>query len=430
MATMAKSGAAPVPAKGFPKPLLIVLGVLTLAGIGCWIFQLANGLGVTGMSNTTSWGVYITLFMFFVGLSAGGLIVASSAHVFNIESFKKVALPAVIASTVCICLAGLFIFLDLGGIQRVWRMFTGPNFVSPLMWDMGVITLYLVINILDIVWIVKGDEAKVHKLSFVALPTAIMVHSVTAWIFGLQIGRTWHTAIMAPIFVASACDSGLALLLLGLVVLEARGIFHTGAELFGKLAKLLAVFIAVDAYFIACELLTMGYPGAGEASALAVMTTGASAPFFWFEIIGGLLVPFLILVLAKSRERRGVVVGASVLVVLGVLCKRIWLLFTAFVAPYVNGSPVVPDYYLAPDALGFGQLGAFYVPTAIELVIVIGVLSLGTLAFMVLSEKLCAVQAEVPEAAPAAGKDAVAVASRATTAPASELDDEAMPSGA
>ncbi|WP_449314955.1 NrfD/PsrC family molybdoenzyme membrane anchor subunit, partial [Rubneribacter sp.] len=54
----------------------IILAVVAACGVGCWIFQLMFGLGVTGMSNATSWGLYITMFMFFVGLSAGGLIVA------------------------------------------------------------------------------------------------------------------------------------------------------------------------------------------------------------------------------------------------------------------------------------------------------------------------------------------------------------------
>ena len=77
-----------------------VLAALTVAGVAAWIYQLVNGLGVTGMSNSTSWGLYITCFMFFVGLSAGGLIVASSASVFHVAEYKKVALPAVVLSTV------------------------------------------------------------------------------------------------------------------------------------------------------------------------------------------------------------------------------------------------------------------------------------------------------------------------------------------
>ena len=257
--------------KAFSKPALGVFAALAVIGIACWIFQLLNGLAVTGMSNANSWGLYICAFMLFVGLSAGGLIVASSAHVFGIESFKSVAKPAVICSTACICVAGMLVLVDLGGIARVWRMLTGPNFMSPLLWDMCIITIYLVINILDLVWMQKGDEDKVRKLSYVALPVAILVHSVTAWIFGLQIARAWYTAIMAPIFVASALDSGLALLLLGLLLLDKVGIAKLDDALMAKLGKLLATFIAVDAFFIACELLTMAYPGAGEAVALSEM---------------------------------------------------------------------------------------------------------------------------------------------------------------
>ena len=71
-------------------------------GFGALGYQLVNGLGVTGMNNAVSWGLYITMFMFFVGLSAGGLIVSSSATVFNIPAFKVVAKPATILSTACI----------------------------------------------------------------------------------------------------------------------------------------------------------------------------------------------------------------------------------------------------------------------------------------------------------------------------------------
>ena len=90
------------------------LSILSLIGFGALGYQLVNGLGVTGMNNAASWGLYITMFMFFVGLSAGGLIVSSSATVFNIPSFKVVAKPATILSTVCIIVAGAFIMIDIG----------------------------------------------------------------------------------------------------------------------------------------------------------------------------------------------------------------------------------------------------------------------------------------------------------------------------
>ena len=378
------------------KPAFIVLLVLAVCGISCYIYQLASGLGVTGMNNSNSWGLYIMMFMFFVGLSAGGLIVASSASVFHVAEYKKVALPAVILSTACICVAGMFVLVDLGGIARVWRILTGPNPTSPLLWDMCVITCYLIINIVYLTFMCSkkpGAADKVAIVSRFALPIAILVHSVTAWIFGLQIAKEgWYSAIMAPIFVASAMDSGLALLLIVLAGLRKAGKFDVPQKLFSSLAGLLATCIAVDAFFIGCEVLTMVYPGAGGAAELAIMATGVTAPFFWFEIIAGLLIPFCILVFAKNRAKTGLVLGASVLVVLGVLCKRAWLLFTSFVVPNVQGASGVTLGTVSAQQPGADIWTVYgtYMPTLPEVVIAVGVIAVGALIFAVLANKLLA----------------------------------------
>lgn len=375
------------------KAGLGILLAVMVVGFCAYVYQLMGGLGVTGMSNGVSWGLYITCFMFFVGLSAGGLIVASSAHVFHIESFKKVSMPAVITSTVCILCAGAFILIDLGGIQRIWNMFVSLNFTSPLAWDMCVITTYLVINILDIVWLRKGDERKVQILSYVALPVAILVHSVTAWIFGLEIAKEgWYSAIMAPIFVASAMDSGLALLMCVLAASKKAGIFDAGEKLFADLARLLATFIAVDAFFIGCELLTVFYPGTeGATELLGIMTSGATAPFFWFEIIGGLLIPFLLLASAKRRKNTVLVVLASALVMFGVFCKRVWLLFTSFAMTNMYGAPGISSgSTIARNSTGadMWSLAGSYTPTIVEALIVVAVVSFCVFAIALLSKKL------------------------------------------
>ena len=370
-----------------------VLGALTVAGVAAWIYQLIGGLGVTGMNNGTSWGLYITCFMFFVGLSAGGLIVASSASVFHISEYKKVALPAIICSTVCICLAGMFVLIDLGGVQRVWRLITGPNVTSPLFWDVCVITCYLIINILYLYFMCskKADAHKVEIVSRFALPVAILVHSVTAWIFGLQLSREWYSAIMAPLFVVSAMDSGLALLLLALAGLDKSGLFETDKKLIANLAGLLAVCVAIDGFMVGCEVLTMAYPGASAAEALAVMTSGVTAPFFWIEILVGVVIPFAILVFSKNRQNPVLVNIASACVILGVFCKRAWLLFTSFFMPNVYGAPgIIGGSTAARSSFGIDGWAVVgtYAPTWVEIVVVIGVVSLGVMAFIMLSRKL------------------------------------------
>ena len=371
------------------KALTAVLAILVAVGVGCWVSQLALGLTVTGMNNGTSWGLYITNFMFFVGLSAGGLIVASSASVFHIARFKAVALPAIILSTVCICAAGMFVLIDLGGIQRVWRILTGPNPTSPLLWDVCVITCYLIINVLYLVFMTKKNQHAVSIVSRFALPCAILVHSVTAWIFGLEMAKEgWYSAILAPIFVASAMDSGLALLLVVLGILKRAGIYDTSRELLASLAGLLCTCVAVDAFFIFCELLTMAYPGAeGATVILGELMAGATAPFFWFEIIGGLVVPFCILVFARNRSNPVMLNLACVLIIVGVFCKRVWLLFTAFITLNVMGAPgIISGSSAAADATGTASFAVLssYAPTPIEVLVVIGVISLVILGFMVL----------------------------------------------
>ena len=379
----------------FKKPGVIALAAAVAIGLVLYVIQLINGLGVTGMNNSTSWGLYLTTFMFFVGLSAGGLIVASSASIFHIEKFKAVALPAVICSLVCICCAGICVLVDLGGVQRIWRMLVGLNFTSPLAWDMIVITLYIVLNILYLVFMCgkKADADKVAVISRFALPCAILVHSVTAWIFGLEIAKeAWNTALLAPIFVASAMDSGLALLMLVLFGLKAKGLFETSKELFSSLAGLLCTCTAVDFYFIFCEVLTTAYNGTAAGNAVIdTLLFGGTAPFFWFEIICGLVVPVAILVFAKNRQNMKMVGLASILVVLGVFCKRCWLMFTGFATPNIvggNGITLGTSAAQTGDASTVWSVMGTYMPTVSEVLVTLGIFALAALAIVMLSNKL------------------------------------------
>jgi hypothetical protein len=91
-------------------------------------------------------GLYITVFMFLVGLSAGGLIVASSGEVFGAKHLKPLAPIAIWLSFVCVGLAALSIIPDLGEPGRVWKIFTNAQWNSPFVWDLAIILVYLVLS--------------------------------------------------------------------------------------------------------------------------------------------------------------------------------------------------------------------------------------------------------------------------------------------
>ena len=99
-------------------------------------------------------------------------------------------------------------------------------------------------------------------ISVVALVCAVLVHSVTAWIFGLQQAHElWHTALLAPWFVSSALVCGVALVLVVVIALRKAGYLELDQANVVKLAKMLGAFVLVDLYFFGCDLLTSAFPG-------------------------------------------------------------------------------------------------------------------------------------------------------------------------
>ncbi|HEY5190399.1 MAG TPA: hypothetical protein VII77_00335, partial [Candidatus Deferrimicrobium sp.] len=44
-----------------------LLAIATLWGIGCFIYQMKTGMGVTGLNRPVMWGSFITSFVFWIG---------------------------------------------------------------------------------------------------------------------------------------------------------------------------------------------------------------------------------------------------------------------------------------------------------------------------------------------------------------------------
>ena len=269
---------------------IIACAVVAVVGIALWMVQLSGGMIQTGMRNLDSWGFYITLFMFFVGLSAGGLIISSIPNAFGMKGFGDISRVAIWTSICCTCVAIGFVVVDLGGPLRLWELFVYSNLSSPLMWDIIVLSTYLILSIVYLWAYRREDEGKmshtaIRVISIIALVVAVGVHTVTAWIFSLSAAHEfWHTALMGPWFVASALDCGTALVLVVVIALQKAGRLSIERSSMVNLAKMLAVFTCVDLYFFACDLLTSGFPGGEGADVVAMLVTGPLAPFFWTQI--------------------------------------------------------------------------------------------------------------------------------------------------
>jgi molybdopterin-containing oxidoreductase family membrane subunit len=368
---------------------IIVAGIIAVCGIGLWMFQLTGGMVNTNMRNLDSWGIYIITFMLFVGLSAGGLIISSAPKVFGLKGFGGISKVAIWISICCTILAVAFVIVDLGGPLRAWELIAYANITSPLMWDIIVITVYLIVSIVYLWATLRvekglGSAKALRVLSAIALIAAILVHTVTAWIFGLQIAHEfWYTALLGPWFVSSALVSGLALVLIVVAALKKTGYLEVERSNMDKMIKLLGVFTAVDLYFFACDLLTSGFPGGEGGNVVAMLTTGPLAAFFWCEIVAAIIT--MIVAFTPNLRKTPWIVAAGVLSILGIFCKRIQLLVGGFQIENIDYAGVVSGPALSD--YGAALQGAFpalvYFPSLLELGVVLGVLALGVCLVLV-----------------------------------------------
>ena len=382
---------------------IAALVALIVLGFGVWIYQVVRGLQVTDMRDNVIWGLYIITFMFFVGLSAGGLIVASAGRLFGVERFAPIVRLAIVEATVTIATAALLIIPDLGHVQHIYNLFIHAHWLSPMIWDVTVIFIYLVLSLLylwlytrrDLAargsWLALGtkdtgqagrdrDHHLTYILAWFALPAAVLVHSITAWIFGLQISRGfWYSAIMPPLFVSSALVSGLALVTILAFVVRRYGRISFADELGSFLGGLLAVFVAVEAFLVLCEVMAGYYPGI-PTDAVHQLFTGRYAPGFAVEVVVGLVIPFILLAVAAWRRRPQVVIVAAVLALIGIFVHRANLIVIGLGKAPIPSPPGTPLGIPQANGSSFAT-SSVYFPTIWEFLIVTGIVALAALVF-------------------------------------------------
>lgn len=388
-AKAAKAPAATFGGRGLTIGIAAAAAV-TVIGLVLWGMQLAGGFMDTAMRDFAPWGINIALFMFFVGLSVGSMVVASSPCALGFEGFGGIAKMAAWVSICSTVLAIGFVVVDLGQPLRLWELFAYSNLSSPLMWDIIVLSVYLILSVVYLWTLLRTEKrqasAKALRIvSAVVLLWALVVCAVDGWIFGLMPSRAlWNTALLAPWFVSSALASGTALVLVLAIVLRRAGYVDVREEHVARLAKLLGAFVCVDLFFFACDLVTEGFPGGSGASIVGMLVAGQLAPFFWIQIVGCALAAVVCFV--PKLRTSPLLVAAGLLTVAGVFCKRMQLVVGGFQVPSLDYATFVTPFTVTSD-WGVGLAGAYegmiYAPTLPEVGLALGVLSLGVLLVLV-----------------------------------------------
>jgi len=384
-----------------PRYKLLLAGLLALVGVGAFAYmtQLRDGLVVTGLAptgNKVMWGVYITNFVFFIGISHAGTLISAVLRVTKAGWRTPITRMAELITVVALSVGALMPIIDLGRPDRLLNVIRYGRWQSAILWDFLSITTYLVGSLIYLYLPLVPDLALVrdrlspaasrprrwlyrtlavgwqdlpeqrHQLQralglmmVVIMPVAVSVHTVVSWIFSMTLRTGWNTAVFGAYFVTGAIFSGIAALLLLMAVL--RRAFHleewVTPQHFVNLGYLMAALSLLMIYFNLSEVLTQGYKLEGSSPTyLRGIFTGSMAPFYWLYVVGGLVVPAVLMLVRRTRTIPGVLAAAA-LVTLAMWVERYIIVVASLRVPQMPYTSLA-DY--APSWVEVGiTAGAF-----------------------------------------------------------------------
>ncbi len=357
--------------------LFVLLSIFSLIGLICFMVSYISGHHVLGSSSIIPWGMPITITIYFIGLSAGSLILSSLTYVFGKEEYRPIARLAVFLAIVLIFGAMIGIALDLGRPEKSWRLFM--FFVLNNMRSMFAVNGilyggYFLIGVIYLGAIFAENYKFIKLMGKIAIGWAALVHMGTGAIFGFIATRPIFFSPIKPFeFLTAAMVSGLALLMIAVVAVFKFTKRNLNQELIFSLSRLLRILIVVLAVMVLVDKLTHLYSPHREPTIW--LLTGPYSWIFWVLQVGfAYILPLIILFHpGYSKNLKGVMVAAF-LVVIGIFGERFSLVVPGTAYP-------LPLYPGKIEGI-WGMAGSFPI-TPIETFMSLGIFTLVGLLFLV-----------------------------------------------
>lgn len=368
--------------KGNAWVAFLVLIILT--GIYSYVQQLKHGLVITGMRDYALWGIYISNFVFFVAVSLVGSLITAILRLSDVHWSTPLTRIAEIIAVAAIIMAGITIIIDMGRPDRLYNLFLHGRLQSVIIWDVIVISTYLVISVLflyypllpdfsilkkyfqgdkkvskrygnlSLNWVGNVRQTRIYSrsitvLSVLIIPVAIAIHTVTAWLFETTYRPGWDSTNFGPYFVAGAFVAGSGAVVVVMYVLRRTyklENYITDSH-FDKMGKILVMLCLVYLYFNINEYLMPIYKSTEEEEVhLRSLFTGEYAWLFWTAILGGLVIPVVVLLFPKGRKPLPLFL-VSLAVVLAAWWKRYLIVIPTLSHPFlpIEGVPEAWRHY-------------------------------------------------------------------------------------
>jgi Ni/Fe-hydrogenase subunit HybB-like protein len=366
------------------------LSVIMVSGFVGGLFVFAKGLVITNLTDLIPWGLWITIDLTAIALSAGAFTLCAAVYLVGLKQFQPVARTATFVGIIGYSMAMLCVLADVGRPDRIWYGFVFWN-VHSVMWEVTMcIGLYFVVLTLETMPIIASLDwlkqrfpkvtEKMEQIHHLAPYLAIaglflsMLHqSSLGAVYGvLKSKPLWYSPSLSVLFMYSAIVGGISLTLL-VSMLSVRLSFSANVDdnKLEKLAHFIGWALVGYLYFRFWYTFSMTYTyEPGRTEGLALLIKGPLAVNFWLgEIVLGIAVPMVILLKSKWRRNPGLRMLALAFVVGGLIAYRwdITLAGQLIVLPYISTE--------------HSTLYTNYVPSFIEIVVSAGVVAYGMMAF-------------------------------------------------
>ena len=368
------------PTRTFGRQTQIWIGCLLIViawGVYCYIHQLRNGLGVTAMRNYVSWGLYISTFVFFIGISHSGTLVSAILRITKQEWRRPITRSAELLTFVSLLFGGIQPIIDLGRPDRIMNLVLFGRIQSPLMWDVVSIctyfagsTVFLYLPMIpDLAmcrdkltvtdtrykrfkkWLYKfmaigwqGTKEQWHRLetsmtimTIVIIPVAVSVHTVVSYIFAMTLRPGWNSTVFGPYFVVGALYSGSAGVILGMAAF--RKLYHLEKYItqkhFDLMGKIVLSLTLIYAYLNLNEYWIPAYKMAtAEGRLLSDLFYGSYSTAFWFCQFGTVLFPIIVMSFPKGRSIK-ILPIICIIIVIGAWIKRYLIVVPTLLHPFM-----------------------------------------------------------------------------------------------
>ena len=375
------------------KPYYIWLAVLCmLMGLGVIAASIVftQGLVVTNLTDLVPWGLWITIDLSSIALSAGAFTLCAAVYLVGLKEYQSVARTATFIGITGYSMAMLCLLMDIGRPDRFWHAFVYWN-VHSVLWEVTMcVGLYFTVLILETLPIVgeaewfksrwptlAGKLSHVHHyapfLAIAGLCFSLLHQSSLGATYGVLKARPlWYSPSLSVLFMLSAIVGGISLTIFA-SMLAARVSKKANVEdrLLEKLALFIGWALIVYLYFRFWYAFSMTYTyEPGRTEGLALLTKGPLAFNFWVgEILLGAVIPIIILLRSKWRANPNLRMLALLMVVGGLVAYR-WDV-------NLSGQLVVLSYL--PKAIE--TMYTTYRPALIEWLVGGGVVAFGMFAF-------------------------------------------------